>query len=152
MQVVDEVRGEELADGRRSPTDANVAVTGGLTGDLETLRGTGIDEVEGGAALHLYRVPGMVSEHEDGGVKRRLGAPPTFPFFTARLAAPWSALRPELVASHDFGADARRPLAGQGVVDAGNPTRLAVHCAEGSRREEPLEQPSAGVPERRIRA
>jgi hypothetical protein len=61
-------------------------------------------------------------------------------------------LRPELAASHDFGADAWRPLAGQGVVDSRTPTGLAVHCAEGPGSEEPLVQPTARVPERRLHA
>src|SRR6202035_5969385 len=95
-------------------------------GGGERRRRAGVDEVEGGAALHLDRGPDVMGEHEDGGMERRLVPPPALPF----LVGPRSALRAELVAPHDLRADARPPVAREGVVDAGAPAFLALHDAK----------------------
>jgi hypothetical protein len=123
VHVVDQVGGEELADGSRAAADADVEATRGLPGRRERLRRVAIEEVEGVAALHLDRGPDVMGEHEDGGMERRLLAPPALPF----LVGPRSALRAELVAPHDLHADARPPVAREGVVDAGAPAFLARH-------------------------
>ena len=123
MHVVDQAGGEELADGGRAAADADVKATRGLLGRRERLRRAGVDEVEGGAALHLDRGPDVMGEHENGGMERRLLAPPALPL----LVGPRSALRAELVAPHDLHADARPPAAREGVVDAGAPALLALH-------------------------
>src|SRR4029077_1978332 len=119
----DQARREELADGGRAAADADVEATRGLLGRRERLRRAGVDEVEGGAALHLDRAPDVMGEHKNGGMERRLLAPPALPL----LVGPRSALRAELVAPHDLHADARPPVAGEGVVDAGAPALPALH-------------------------
>ena len=53
VQVVDEVRGEELPDGRGSSADADVEASGGLSGRLERRVGGGVDEVENAAPGHV---------------------------------------------------------------------------------------------------
>ena len=85
----------------------------------------------------------MVGEHEDRRVKGRVVSPPALPGFIA----PGTSLRSELVASHDLGADSWTPLTGEGVVDAKAASWFSVHLVERSRGEEPLHQPSSGVPE-----
>src|SRR5258708_5677828 len=62
----------------------------------------------------------------DGGMDGGLLAPPALPL----LVGPRSALRAELVAPHDLHADARPPVAREGVVDAGAPALLALHDAK----------------------
>ena len=57
MHVVDEPGGEEVADDGGAATDPHVLAAGGFTGGLERLRRGGVEEVEGGAALHLDRGP-----------------------------------------------------------------------------------------------
>src|SRR5579864_1206028 len=121
VHVVDQAGGEELADGGRAAADADVEAARGLLGRRKRLRRAGVDEAEGGAALHLDRGPDVMGEHEDGGMERRFLAPPALPL----LAGPRSALRAELVAPHDLHADARPPVAREGVVDAGAPAFLA---------------------------
>src|ERR1700735_1992611 len=53
VRVVEQAGGEELADGGRAAADADVEAARGLLGRRKRLRGAGVDEVEGGAALHL---------------------------------------------------------------------------------------------------
>src|SRR5579859_3527063 len=76
VHVVDQVGGEELADGGRAAADADVEPARRLPGRRERPRRAGVDEVEGGAALHLDRGPDVMGEHEDRGAERRLLAPP----------------------------------------------------------------------------
>ena len=89
-----------------------------------------------------------MGEHEDGGVERRFVAPPPLPL----IVGPRAALRAELVAAHDLRADARSPVAREGVVGAGAPTWLALHGAEGPGADEPSHQPVPGVAEGRLQA
>src|ERR1700723_2087159 len=123
VHVVDQVGGEELADGSWAAADADVEAARRLPGRRKRLRRAVVDEVEGGAALHLDRGPDVMGEHEDGGMERRLLAPPALPL----LVGPRPALRAELVAPHDLRADARPPVAREGIVDAGAPAVLALH-------------------------
>src|SRR5579859_5931156 len=143
VHVVDQVGGEELADGGRAAADAHVQAARGVPGGRKGLLRAGVDEVEGRAALHLDRGPDVMGEHEGGGTERRLLAPPALPV----LVSPRAALVAELVAAHDLRADARPPAAREGVVDAGAPALLAGHGAERAGGEEPLVQPGAGVAE-----
>src|SRR3984885_10191188 len=126
VHVVDQAGGEELADGGRAAADADVEAARGLLGRRKRLRRAGVDEVEDGAALHLDRGPDVMREHEDGGMERRLLTPPAPPL----LVGPRPALRAELVAPHDLRADARPPVAREGVVDAGAPALLALHIVK----------------------
>jgi NADH:ubiquinone reductase (H+-translocating) len=126
VHVVDQVGGEELADGSRAAADADVEAARGAPGGRERVGRAGLDEVEGRAALHLDRGPGVMGQHEDGGVERRLLPPPALPL----LIGPRAALRAELVAAHDLRADARAPGAREGVVGGRAPAGLAKHRAE----------------------
>jgi hypothetical protein len=143
MHLIDQVRGEELADRRWSSADAHVKVTSQLACELESLGWSYVDEVERRPALHLEHGPDVVSEHHDGRVERRVVAPPALPL----LVCPGAALMPELVTPHDLRTDTRSPLGGEGIVDAPSSTWLPLHGAEGPRRKKPLVQPVAGVPE-----
>src|SRR6202021_3499867 len=109
--------GEELGAGGGAPADTDVESARRLPGRRKRPRRAGVDEVEGGAALHLDRGPDVMGEHEDGGMERRLLAPPALPL----LVGPRPALRAELVAPHDLHADARPPVARGGIVDGGAP-------------------------------
>ena len=60
------------------------------------------------------RRPLVVGHHEDRGVERRLVAPPALPL----VVGPGAALRAELVAAHDLGADVAVEVADQVVVEA----------------------------------
>jgi hypothetical protein len=71
------------------------------------------------------------------------------------MVGPRSALRSELAPTHDLGTDAGAPAAGEGIVDPGSPTRIAlrfIQAAEGARREEPVVEPATGVPKGRLKA
>ena len=46
VHVIDQVRSQELADGRRAPADADVQGAGGLSRCSEGLGGTRVDEME----------------------------------------------------------------------------------------------------------
>src|SRR5437660_6431950 len=85
----------------------------------------------------------MVGEDEHGRMEWRVVAPPALPL----LVGPRAPLGPKLVASHDLGPDARAPVAGEGVVHAGAPSRLALHLVEAARGEEPSMEPATSVSE-----
>src|SRR6516162_5533256 len=87
-----------------------------------------------------------MGEHEDWSMKDGTVAPPSFPLVVLPRAALWS----ELVAPHDLGADARPPVACEGLVDPYVSARRVVHRVEGSCGEEPLHQSAAGVSEGRL--
>src|SRR5690242_1399621 len=115
MRVVDQVGGQELADGGRAAADADIPARGGLARLRQRLGGAGVEEVKRGTAVHLDRGPGVVGENKDRGVERRVLSPPSGPL----LVRPGSMVGAELAPSHDLGADARGPSAGENVVDAG---------------------------------
>ena len=146
VHEVDQVRGQELAEARGSAADADVQATCGLLCYFEGLGGAGVDEVEGGAALHGDGGPGVMGEHEHRGVEGRLIAPPALPL----IVGPRAALRAELVAPHDLRADPRRPVARDFVVHAGAAPGLAVYVPGGTGGEEPFQQPAFRVPEGRV--
>src|SRR5262249_7940950 len=84
-----------------------------------------------------------MGEYEDRSMKDGIVAPPPFPPIVLPRAALWS----ELVAPHDLGADARRPVTCEGLVDPRVSARLVVHRVESSCGEEPLHQSAGGVSE-----
>lgn len=64
VECVDQVGGEEVADGGGATADAYVEVAGRLAGEVERFLRGGVDEVERGAAFHLDRRARMMGEHE----------------------------------------------------------------------------------------
>ena len=116
--VVDKSGGKELADHGGTTADAYILAGRGLSRGLERVGRRSVDEVERRATLHLDRRARVMGEDEDRCVERRVGTPPALPL----LVGPRPALRAELVAPHDLHADARPPVAREGVVDA----RVAV--------------------------
>src|SRR3954453_17319006 len=145
--MVDKVGGEKVAHGGGSAADANVEAARCLSrGGEGFLRGR-IEEVERRAALQLDRRAWMVGQYEHGRVEHGVVAPPTLPF----LVGPGPALGAELVAAHDLRPDTGGPVAGVGLVDAACPARPAVNGrVEGTCPERPVEEPGAGVAERRL--
>src|SRR5690349_22513651 len=125
MRVVDQVGGQELADGGRAAADADIPARGGLARLRKRLGGAGVEEVKRGTAVHLDGGPGMVGENKDRSVERWGISPPSVPL----LVRPGPMVRAELAPPHDLGADARGPRAGESVVDAGAAAGLALHGA-----------------------
>jgi len=76
VQVVDEIRGEEQADGRRSSADADVKATGCIPGRLKGCIWGGVNEVECRATGHLDRGTGVMGQYEHRGVEGRVVSPP----------------------------------------------------------------------------
>src|SRR4051794_20420037 len=141
MHEVDEPGGKEVAYDGGAAADPDVQAVGCFAGDRERLVGDGVEEVERGAALHLDRGPGPVSEHEGRRVERRVRAPPASP---VRVVLP--ARRAELVGTHDLGADADTVALGEGVVDSGGSA-----CGPEPGSEHPLVQTLARMAERCLR-
>ena len=98
-QLVHDPGRERLTHRRGAARDVDAAVAGDRRGLLERRFEAVGDEVKRRAALHLDRVVGVVGEDEDGGVIRRLVAPPAAP-----VLVPGAADRAEHVAAHDVGA------------------------------------------------
>ena len=90
--------------------------------------------MEGRAALHLDRLPGMVGEDEDGHVIGRVVSPPPLPSVVRPGTADWT----EHVPAHDPCADVLEASPGEIVVNARRPFLPAVHALERTGRKEPL--------------
>src|SRR3974390_996678 len=144
VHEVDEVGLDEFANGRRTPTNADVQSSGGLSRDLQGSDRAGVDEIEGRSALHLEGWVGEVGEHDDGSVKRWVVAPPALP----TVVDPGASLGSELVTAGDLGSDPRRPIAGKEIVDTRGPARPTVHGLKGPGVGEPLQEPLAGMAKR----
>ncbi len=80
-----------------------------------------VDEVERGVGQRERRAL-VVGQDEHRRVERRLVAPPALPF----VVAPRPALRAELVAAHDLGADVVGEVAGEVVVEAAAPAGVGA--------------------------
>lgn len=94
------------------------------------------DEVKSSAAFHGDGLAGMVSQHKDLRVIRRIIAPPASPFGVR----PRAAYRPEHVAAHDPCAYVAESARGKVVVDARCAAGIPEHLLESSGREGPLMQ------------
>src|ERR687892_1291747 len=79
VHVVDEPCREEVADRRGTSADPYVQAVGSLAGSLERLGRRSVDEVKGGAALHLDRRARVMGKNEHRCVERRVGTPPAPP-------------------------------------------------------------------------
>ena len=131
---VDEVGIEKLADGRDAATEPHVLAVRGLLRLPQGFAGWSIDEVEGGVRQR-ERGAVVVGQHEHRGVEWWCVTPPTLPF----VVGPRAAVGPELVAAHDLGADVVGEVAGEVVIEPGEPpgsvrfTQLAVAPAQAKR-------------------
>lgn len=132
MQGVDQVGGKELTNDVRATTEPNVLALRGRLRPLEDGGRIGVDEMKGGVRQGERRTL-MVGHHENRGVERRLVTPPALPF----AVPPRPALRPELVASHDLGADVVGEIAGEVVVESAAAARFGAvrpaRCHSGPR-------------------
>lgn len=113
MQLVDQVRVEELPHGGDPAADPHVLTARELPRPLEGLYRRGVHEVEGRLADH-QRLPLVVGEHHDWGVERRFFAPPADP----AVVGPGPALVAELVPAHDLDPDPVVEVPGQAVLEA----------------------------------
>src|SRR6266852_4636304 len=95
-------------------TLAGDMLLGGGPGLLERRMNSSGNEAKLGPARHAQWTPGVMGEHEDRCVIRRLLAPPTSPAFVG----PWAANGPEHVAAEDPGTEAGHSLRGSMVIDA----------------------------------
>src|ERR671931_1405407 len=105
-------------------------------------------KVEGGAALHLQGLAGVVGEHEDGLVVRRLLAPVARP----GVRSPRARAAGEHVAAHHGRPDVLEPALHHRRAGVDLAALLAVQLAEGLEREEPLAQLHPADAERVLRA
>jgi hypothetical protein len=76
VQIVDQVGGQEFADGGRAAADPDIGTSGGLARLRKRLGGAGVEEVKRGTAVHPDRGPQMVGEDKDGDAERRVVSPP----------------------------------------------------------------------------
>src|SRR6185369_11395124 len=115
MQMVDEPGGQELAQHRRAPTDADVLTVCRFPSNGECISRLGVDEMERRTAVHLQWRTRAMGQHVHRRVERRVWSPPSAPL---RVVLP--SRRAELAGAHDLRADAGPVTLGEGVVDAGS--------------------------------
>ena len=141
VDLVDLARTKVLSDGVDSAGDLDVSRPRCFTRTLQRGLGAVGDEVERRAAVHLDRRARMVREHEGGRVVGRIVTPPSPP----AIIGPFAPDRAEHVPSHDEGTEAVHRAPGERVVGTDVTAALALHRAEGSRGEVPLEQLRASL-------
>jgi hypothetical protein len=100
LELINQPGGQILLDGAGASSQQHIPATSGLLGLLECGPDPLGDEDEGGPSLHLQGLAGMVGEHEDRRVERRVVAPPAVPRGSSRQGPgpPPNMLRPITVA------------------------------------------------------
>jgi len=144
VHLIDESRAQVLPDCRDAAAQPDVLIIRGFAGAFQCSVDAIGDEVEGGAAVHGDRCPGVVGEHEDGGVVRRFVAPPSLP----ALVGPGSPDRPEHVSAHDPRSDIAEPARREVVVDACRAAVTSKHLPKRTGGEGPFVQCNAADAER----
>jgi len=140
VHVIHQVGCDEVAQHRHTTTNPDVEIPRSLLGHRQDLGRRPLDEVEGRAAFHLDRRPGVVGHHEDRRVERRHVTPPALPI----LVLPRPALGSEFIASHDLRADTRLVSPGQRILNA------AIGATPHRRLEHPRMQTLSGMAEWRL--
>src|SRR5437867_8468637 len=136
MHLVDESRSQVLANGRDSPAESNVSSARGRDGLTQRLLDPTGDEAEDGPTLHGHRVPGMMRQHEDRNVIRRIGAPPTLPL----IVGPRPAYPSEHVAAQYPRAEVLEASRHEVSVDTRLAAPLALQALKRPSRQDPLVQ------------
>src|SRR5204863_7246567 len=144
MQFVDQAGAQILPNSGDAAAEADVAAArcGGRL--LQSCVDAFGDKAKLGASCHLKRRPWMVRQHKDGGVIRRLVAPPALP----AVVRPRASYRTEHVAPKNPGADSGKALLRNSVVDPRFPVGVAMHLLPQTRGEKPLHQHGASDAER----
>src|SRR5512144_1363219 len=101
VQLINECSAEILANCGYAPTQPDVAAACRIPRSLERSVNTVGDEPKLRATLHFEQRPGVMSQHEDRRVVRRLVTPPAFP----GLIRPRAPDRAEHVTAENPGAD-----------------------------------------------
>jgi hypothetical protein len=144
VDLVDQSCDEILPNGGHAAAQSNVLPSCRLSRPHERGMDAVGDEVERRSTFHRDRLAGVVREHEDGHVVRRVRAPPSLPL----VVGPGPAHGPEHVAAHDPGAQVLEAARGELIVDVlpGGPaanerlSEVARDLLEGLRAEHPLVQ------------
>ena len=142
LELIDQPGGAVLLDDVGASSEQHIHAARGSPRLFERGLDPFGDECEGGASLHLQRLTGMMGEHEDRRVERRVVTPPALP---RRVVVPPGVA--ELPRAHDLGPDPRIVEPHEGVVDAAAAAGLADQLVPPPGLEQPLVQPVAGVTE-----
>src|SRR5688500_1532135 len=94
------------------------------------------NEVKRRVAFHRDRRPGVMRQHEDRNVERRVIAPPALP----RVVRPFAADRSEHVATENPCTDVLQPARGELIVDAGSAAVFTLHLLEAAGGDKPVMQ------------
>src|SRR5262249_44509751 len=108
----------------------------GFRGALQRGVDAMVDEVECGAAVHGDRWPGIVREHEYGGVARGISAPPPLPVVIRPGPPDWPKHMSADDPRSDVGESPRRKV----VIDSHGAAVTSEHLLKGSRGANPLVQ------------
>jgi len=146
VQFVDESCAKVLPNRGDAAAEPDILTAGSIGGKLKCSADIVGNEVEYSTAIHCDRWPGMVGQHKDLRVVRRIISPPSLP----RIVRPRASDGPEHVASQDPRTDVVEPARGKAVIYASRAVRIANHLLKGSRWEKPLVQRLATDTERII--
>src|SRR5215471_12519182 len=134
VDLVDKASREVLIDDGCAPGQRDVLAFGGVLRLTERGLDAVGDEVEGRTALHHEGLARVVGEDEHRVVVGRVLAPPAAP----GNVRPFTADRPEHVATHDRRADVLPALLDDGRTGVGLASHLAVRLPELPEGEDPL--------------
>src|SRR6185503_20849801 len=135
MHFVDQTGGQVLTNGGHSTSDPDVALPGSFTRAFKRFMNASSHEVERRAAFHRQRLAGMMCQHKNWNMIRRLLAPPSLP----AVVRPRTSDRTKHVASQNPGPNIRHGLRRKLVIESATAALHAVHLAPGSSLKEPLE-------------
>jgi hypothetical protein len=144
MHLVNELRLKILANRGNTASEPDVLSIRGLGGLLERGMDPASDKAELGASIHRDGRPGMVCEHEDRCVIRRVLAPPPLPGAVRPRPANW----PEHVSTHDPGSYTRKAARRKLLIRVYRSAVFAVHLPKGASRDDPVVQREAAGTQR----
>jgi hypothetical protein len=144
VHLVDKPGLEVLPDRRDTTAEANILTVGCVGRPLQRGMDSVRDEVKGCSAVHGDWWPGVIGEHEDRRVVRRVVAPPPLP----GVVGPGSADRSEHVAAEDPRSDVCETARHEVVVDPAHTAIFALHLLKGARGDYPIVQSETADTER----
>src|SRR5581483_633670 len=142
MHLVDQTFLQILPDGLHASTDPDIFIVGCRFCLLERGMDPVGNEMERGAAFHLYGRASVVRQHEHVAMERWVVAPPAFPF----IVRPRTSDRSEHIAPQDLGSDILEAAPGKVVVDSCCTALFPKHLMKCLGLDQPCVQTEAADP------
>ena len=134
VHFVDQAGREVLLGDIRTAAQIDVFPPGSVFGLLQRRVNAFSDKVKSCSTLHFKRIAGVMRQHEDRHVKRRIVAPPTIPW----IVSPWAIAAAKHVSAHNGRPDVLKIFRGDVVIGTSRAAFHSMAFTERSHRERPL--------------